>query len=111
MIVGAFRFPLATLGIIEASTTLRLSRPGGKEYLFKINRAKIKDLSLMKNKTALIEKLFSTHCEIMYNMLQYKQVKNSHKIAMNGKCHFHRFSFRHASPTSFENGCCWNKQR
>ena len=41
MIVGAFRFPLATLGIIEASTTLRLSRPGGKEYLFKINRAKI----------------------------------------------------------------------
>jgi hypothetical protein len=67
--------------------------------------------SNLKNKTALIEKLFSTHCEIMYNMLQYKQVKNSHKIAMNGKCHFHRFSFRHASPTSFENGCCWNKQR
>ena len=41
MIVGAFRFPLATLGIIEASTTLRLSRPGRKKYLFKINRAKI----------------------------------------------------------------------
>ena len=41
MIVGAFRFPLATLGIIEASTTLRLSRPGSKEYWFKIDRAKI----------------------------------------------------------------------
>ena len=39
MIVGAFRFPLATLGIIEASTTLRLSRPRIKEYLFKMNRA------------------------------------------------------------------------
>ena len=41
MMVGAFRFPLATLGIIEASTTLRLSRPGSKEYWFKIDRAKI----------------------------------------------------------------------
>ena len=40
MMVGAFRFPLATLGIIEASTTLRLSRPGSKEYWFKIDRAK-----------------------------------------------------------------------
>ena len=27
IIVGAFRFPLATLGIIEASTTLRFSIP------------------------------------------------------------------------------------
>ena len=41
MMVGAFRFPLATLGIIEASTTLRLSRPESKEYWFKIDRAKI----------------------------------------------------------------------
>ena len=32
------------------------------------------------------------------------QVKNSHKIAMNGKCHFNRWLFRHASSTSFDDG-------
>ena len=53
MMVGAFRFPLATLGIIEASTTLRLSRPGSKEYWFKIDRAKfdfLKGVYMKSNK-------------------------------------------------------------
>ena len=55
MMVGAFRFPLATLGIIEASTTLRLSRPGSKEYFFKINRAKIDFEGLLKDQRRLYE--------------------------------------------------------
>ena len=53
MMVGAFRFPLATLGIIEASTTLRLSRPGSKEYWFKIDRAKIDFLKFLKDQRRL----------------------------------------------------------
>ena len=54
MMVGAFRFPLATLGIIEASTTLRSSRPGSKEYWFKIDRAKIDFLKSFERSKAFI---------------------------------------------------------